>query len=197
MIDSVQKIDTALFHAGNQGVVNRFFDFLMPVASGPLPWILLGIGLLTFGLIKRNKRDWVLVLCVLACLGISDITASYIFKPFFNRLRPCHLLETFRLVVDSCGGQQGLPSNHSTNAMALAVFLHLTKKKPWTLCFYIVAAIIGFSRIYVGVHFPGDVLTGFLIGALAASAFYLIIRYAQPHAFILSFPDKVGRSDNE
>ena len=93
-------------------------------------------------------------------------------KYSFARLRPCYdpeLLDVVRLVKASCGGQYGFFSGHSSNSFALAAFfsaLYRQKSSYLPLFFYMLAALIALSRVYLGVHFPLDILVGAIVGIL-------------------------------
>jgi undecaprenyl-diphosphatase len=88
-------------------------------------------------------------------------------KPGVGRLRPCHELENVRLLV-SCGGKHGFPSNHATNTFAAAVTFAFFYRR-YAAIFFALSFLVGFSRIVVGVHYPGDVLGGFLLGGAIAA----------------------------
>jgi undecaprenyl-diphosphatase len=97
--------------------------------------------------------------------------SASVFKPFFERLRPCHSLDEVRLLVN-CGGKYGFPSSHATNISGFAMLFSIIYSRYW-YWFWLIAVLIGFSRIYVGVHYPGDVLFGYVIGILIAIVVYI------------------------
>jgi undecaprenyl-diphosphatase len=139
-------------------------------------YVFVGVSVLLAGYLARHYRwaalGWVLVAALL--IGASDFVASGILKPWIARLRPCHEpeLEAWVKVVGKCGGQFGFVSSHAANSVALAVF-------AWRVAPHRVVgwAVVGFallhsySRIYMGVHYPGDILGGALVGIVLAILF--------------------------
>lgn len=132
-------------------------------------WAVLVLSYLVFLIFK--KRTLYLKFFGIAAIiaSVIDIVAYRVLKPFFDRLRPCYQFEDqIRLAADSCGGPMSFPSNHASNSMAIAVFLcFLLPRDKWYIPLSI-AGLIGFTRIYLGVHFLGDVLFGFLFGGVVS-----------------------------
>lgn len=146
-----------------------FWDEVMWMISGRLTWIPLYIAILVTLGIKYRRKFLVLLLFVIIAITLSDRT-SVMFKNIVKRPRPCHeqLLEgKVHTVKNSCGGAYGFVSSHATNSFTIALFSLLLIRKRWfTFAILIWALVVGYSRIYLGVHYPGDVICGSFLGAL-------------------------------
>lgn len=153
----------------------------MSFLSGQLIWVPL-IGYFFWSSFKKNGKKGTLLFLLFLFLTIiaTDVTSSYILKNIFERLRPCRELDLIPLIYSfgqKCGGKYGFVSSHAANSMAMILFsirvLPLNKKIAYLLS--IIPLLVGFSRIYLGVHFPGDILGGFIVGllwSLVLSYFY-------------------------
>jgi len=128
------------------------------------------------------KKMLLVLLFGVLLIALSDQTSN-IFKYSFKRLRPCHnndISSIIRIVKEGCGGLYGYFSGHAINSMGIAVFFGLLLKNRYKYLFFILifwAVIIAYSRIYVGVHYPLDVLTGMLFGILYGTIFYKLLIY--------------------
>ena len=148
-------------------------------SSIPLYAILLLLSIRLLGW----KATGILLIAVALLITTTDQLANF-FKYGVERLRPCHdeqLFEAMRLVKRSCGGKFGYFSAHASNSMALASFFSilLRKKIKWIPLFLLPwAIVVGYSRIYIGVHFPLDIVTGISIGLLLGWLFFVLKRYA-------------------
>lgn len=178
-------LDYSLFEWINQGLTNPFFDWLLPVYRDKVTWVPFYLVLAV--LMYRNhgwKPTLYLLLCVAIVLGAADQIAASILKPWIGRLRPCaepEVMDQVRSLV-GCGGKYSFPSNHATNHFALAGVLSFTlfrDKRNWKIGLYLWAASICFAQVYVGKHWPGDVLGGGVLGMLLASlGVYLYQKYS-------------------
>jgi undecaprenyl-diphosphatase len=149
----------------------------MVFLSGQLVWVpLVGIFL---GLAYRRldkKCFYLFLLFLLLTIVASDVTSSYVLKNVVSRLRPCKDEEIRTLIYlfgQKCGGRFGFVSSHAANAMALVLFpllsLKMTAKKY--LPILLIPFVVGYSRIYLGVHYPGDILGGIVIGSFWSGVF--------------------------
>lgn len=152
-------------------VTNKF-------SSIPLYAILLYFTYKQFGL----KRTLVILLFGIMLIVVSDQTSN-LFKYSFKRLRPCHnndISSMIRIVKEGCGGLYGYFSGHAINSMGIAMFFGLLLKNSYKYLFSILifwALVIAYSRIYVGVHYPLDVITGIIFGVLYGTLFNKLLTY--------------------
>ena len=143
----------------------------MWVISRPTTWVPLYVLLVL--LLAYKYRNWRLMVWILIgfgiAVGLSDFTASGILKPLVCRLRPTHdpSIDPIRLVNGYVGGLYGFCSSHASNSMAIALlFSLLYKNKTATFCLMTWVAVVCYSRVYLGVHYPSDIMAGLLIGCL-------------------------------
>jgi undecaprenyl-diphosphatase len=167
MIDWLDQIDRNLFLYFN-GFYSNFSDQVWIWLTYAPTWIPLYV-LLFYFFIKVFKKEGFymiagLLLVVLAC----DQFTSTFMKPYFARWRPCHdpVIGHLVHVAEGCGGQFGFASSHSANSFGIAMFAFMVFRHfwRWTWLMFVWAAVVAFSRIMVGVHYPGDILVGGILG---------------------------------
>jgi membrane-associated phospholipid phosphatase len=164
--------DQALFSLINGKWTNIVFDKLMPWLRTSNNWIPFYAALLIFLFVKWGGRSWKWVVIVVLNVTLTDQISSSFFKPFFHRLRPCAdpaIMYKSRLLLDHCSGGFSFTSSHAANHFGLAMLVFMTLQplfKKYTYLFFVWAAFIGYAQIYVGVHYPLDVLVGAAIGLM-------------------------------
>ncbi|WP_026210028.1 phosphatase PAP2 family protein [Flexithrix dorotheae] len=170
MIEYLDKLDKQLFlflNSLHSSFTDSFFGFMTDQET----WYPLYALVLIFIFQKYRWQGLYLLAAILITIGLADQFSSGFCKPFFARLRPCHDPEISSLVhltFRGCGGQFGFISGHSSNSFAIATifFLLLRNDVKYIKLMYLWAAIVAYSRIAVGVHYPGDIFFGALAGSL-------------------------------
>lgn len=167
-MEFLANIDREIFLLVNHGFTSGALDSVMTYVTEKFNFLgaIIVAAILILVLGKRKDRLGLLLLVVLVLL--SDL-ASNLLKQVFMRVRPCNAIEGVRLLV-GCGSSYSLPSGHATNIFAAMVFLTLRYKK-FAPAFLAIAFAVSYSRVYVGVHYPFDVLSGALLGSLMAYGF--------------------------
>jgi undecaprenyl-diphosphatase len=168
MIEWLDQLDKGLFLWLNS-LHAPWADVLMDIITNKRTWYALYALFFGFILFKQRWRGLITIIFFLMAVGAADYLASGIFKPFFERFRPCHApdLEGLVHVVGGCGKKFGFMSSHAATHFAMATFLWLSfrKQMPYLWLLFAWAALIAYSRVYVGVHYMGDILAGGLTGA--------------------------------
>ncbi|XOV90917.1 MAG: phosphatase PAP2 family protein [Bacteroidota bacterium] len=169
MLEWLIEIDKSIFLFLN-GLGHPFLDMPMIWLSDKYIWFPF-YGYLIYRLFQRYHYSFYQPLITLILIiVITDQTTSGFMKPFFERLRPCHEDELTQLIVliKGCGGSYGFASSHAANAFGLASFFYFTERSTFSIVMLIWAFLVSYSRIYMGVHYPFDILVGALIGIIAA-----------------------------
>lgn len=152
------------------GMHTPFWDTFMYLISDKYIWIPFYVFLLLLIIKNYRLRTIDVIIAVVVLIAISDLTSVHCFKEVFQRLRPCHdpaIKPYVHLFYGKCGGLYGFVSSHAANTFALCFFLiNITGKKIKYLSISLIiwASVVSLSRIYLGAHFPLDVLCGALLG---------------------------------
>ena len=179
MLEWLNNIDVRLFLFLN-GIHSEFWDPVMVFTSGRLSWIPLYAFILYLIIKKYKKKSWIIVLSIIVLITLSDQISVHFFKNIFERLRPCknpEFKEIIHVVNDRCGGNYGFVSSHAANTFALAIFtLLLLNSRLYSIAIISWATLVSYSRIYLGRHYPGDVIGGALLGILIGYIVYYIYK---------------------
>lgn len=172
--------DTELFICLN-GTHTDWLDPIMRTLSSTTFWIPLYLLLAALMIRKKQWLGVIAIAFVGISFGLADQLSVILFKNVFQRLRPCHevYLQTIIHSIEPCGGQYGFISNHAANTFCLATFISLFFRNRyigWSI--FIWAAAVSYSRIYVGKHYPLDIVCGAMFGILCALIGYWAYRKA-------------------
>lgn len=184
-------LDDTVFHALNRSVANPAFDAVFPILTAlhQQKWCLVSVAAVAVvALWKGDRRARLWVVAALLSVGASDLVCSKGIKRFVERQRPCQSVALgdtgalpFNVRVvnpDRCPGSRSFPSNHAANMAALGIvcgwFTRGRKRWLWGL----LPLVIGYTRIYLGYHYPSDVVGGWVVGALIASMVLALARKA-------------------
>ena len=182
------RFDHWLFHLINQVWINPAFDLIFTFARQAEIWIPFYLFLLILAIVNFGRKGlwWSATLIMTAI--ISDLCSSTILKNTIFRLRPCRnpdLADQVRILVNYCPQSSSFTSSHACNHFAIAFFIFITLNQTgsWRWLLFLWAFVISYSQIYVGVHFPLDVLGGALVGSTVG---YLMSRFFKNQFGILN-----------
>ena len=177
MIDYLYRIDLNIFYFFNHTfsipVLDKFFSLITNVNN----WYIAYIILLLIAFIKGGRAGKIMVIGVLILITLTDQVSSNILKELVHRLRPCLALPD-ALTPMGCTGTYSFPSNHAFNNFAAAIFIYrFFPKLNWALL--ITAILISLSRIYLGLHYPSDVLGGAILGSISGYFFASLVLWIE------------------
>lgn len=165
--------DKWLFIQINNHLSNPFFDWVLPYIRDSVFWAPLYIFLLVFSTLNYGKKGWWWCLFFICTVAFTDLVSSRFLKDGFERLRPCqdpHFFQQVRLLLGGCPGSYSFTSSHAANHFGIATFISITLHpafRNWIYLAYLWAFSISYAQVYVGVHYPLDVLGGAAVGTMA------------------------------
>lgn len=170
MLQRVLDWDTTVWYTINNRWANDVFDLLMPYLRNQWFWAPLYLFLLIFMPANHRRTGWLWCLFFLATFALTDFISASLLKPHFQRIRPCNegmLIDIVRTLVP-CGSGYSFPSSHAANHFGMGVFAAATMGKRYRMMWFLWllwAFAISYAQVYVGVHYPLDVLAGGILGA--------------------------------
>jgi len=180
MIDSLISLDLYFFHLINNGANESFLVAWMPLLREKWIWLPVYAFILSF-VLRNFKLDSALFFIgfLFITIGTTDLVTSQILKKEIKRLRPCAYEDVNLNLLVPCGSGYSMPSSHAANHFALSLFLVF----GFSGCSILIrmalilwAVLISVAQIFVGVHFPSDVIIGALVGGLMAWSLYQIYK---------------------
>lgn len=169
----LDNLDKKLFVLLNSKLTNPFFDWILPYFRDSVFWAPLYLFVIVFIAVNYGKKGWWWSIAFVCTVAVADLISSRVFKESFQRLRPCQdpfFLDQVRLLLKQCSGSYSFTSSHAANHFGMATFVSITLYptfKRWIYFAYLWAFFISYAQIYVGVHYPLDVLGGAIVGVLA------------------------------
>ena len=168
MTNFLYSIDLSIFYFFNHTIATGFLDKFFSIITDVHSWYIAYIILIGILLTKAGRKGKIAVLGIILVILVSDQLGDLI-KHLLQRVRPCNALDDVRMVI-GCAGGYSFPSNHAVNNFAAAFYFY--KLFPnLKLPLFITATLIALSRIYLGVHYPSDMLGGMIIGSVIGYLF--------------------------
>lgn len=171
LITSLKNFDRWLFSKVNYDWTNPLLDYIFPVWREAITWVPLYLFLLLFILLNFGYKAGTWMVGFVVTFALCDQLSSHLLKPLVQRPRPCLdplLSDHINLLLNYCSDSFSFVSSHATNHFGMAFFIHYTLKRytgRWTYLFFIWAASISYAQVYIGVHYPFDVICGGLLGS--------------------------------
>lgn len=187
MIETLDAIDKQWILALNNDY-SSFWDMVMFATSQVMVWIPLYLSIVYVAIRSWRKEGWIIVISLVISVIVADQVASGLLKNWIARPRPTHDLAIGHLIVtvnDYIGGQYGFVSSHAANTFALALCSSLFFKRwQYATSIFLWATLNAYSRVYLGVHYVGDVVGGMLVGLMVGWGVYWMARRLKRKSFV-------------
>jgi undecaprenyl-diphosphatase len=179
-LQRILYFDYSLFTKINRQWTNPFFDAVLPFLRESEVWVPFYLFLLVFATLNFAKKGWIWSFALIMTAIMSDLVSSSIIKQLIFRYRPCQdpvISQYVRVLVNYCPQSSSFTSSHACNHFSIAMFIFMTMKhtSKWWMLVFLWAFAISYSQIYVGVHYPIDVIGGTILGCIIGygmSAFF-------------------------
>ena len=172
ILENLDQFDHWLFKKINSQWTNSFFDFIFPYLRQPNFWMPLYLFLFVFVAVNFRKNGWWWIIFFLCTVALTDMVGTRVFKHVFERLRPCSdpaFFSSVRLLVKECAGGYSFISNHAANHFGIVAFFYFTLRHylpKWIWISWLWPVSVSYAQVYVGIHYPFDVITGAFLGIL-------------------------------
>lgn len=194
LLESIINIDKSIFFALN-GVHSPYWDVVMTLFTRTETWLLF-YGTLVYFIIRNYRMKSILILLLIALSIVFADQFSGLIKDLVQRFRPTHdpAMEGLVHYVLNKGGLYGYFSAHAANTFSVAAFTSfLFRNRAYSILIFCWAAIVSYTRIYLGVHFPFDVLTGVIVGSAIGYGLFRLLLFLDRRFFVLGLP-KLGET---
>lgn len=188
MLEFFQNIDTSILYFFNKSISNLVFDKFFVFITNVKNWYLVYIIFWFLMIIKGDKKTRTVAVAMLFLIAASDQFSSQLLKHLFSRVRPCHTFNDLNLLM-GCKNSFSFPSSHAVNNFAAAFFLS-SFFPMYKKTFYLIAILIAISRVYVGLHYPSDIIAGAVFGILLGYLFYILTT----KIYLLLFKEKMNEN---
>jgi len=184
MLESLISLDEILYFWINNSLSNGLFDLLLVPLRHKMFWIPLYLFLISYIILNYKSKSWVVFVGIICTIGLSDFISSSVIKKSIKRVRPCHQTQLEPIARVPCTNGFSFTSSHATNHFAIGTFFFLFLsgfKYRWV--FLLWAGIISFAQVYVGVHYPLDVVAGGLVGICIGLISFKIYKSLAAHFY--------------
>ncbi|MBS9768723.1 MAG: phosphatase PAP2 family protein [Flavobacteriaceae bacterium] len=190
-MENLLNLDTELLLFLN-GFHTEYFDWFMSICTRREIWVPMYLAIVYTMFKGKGRVAFLSLLFLILVPAFADLLNQHIFKPYFDRVRPFHLEELknqLHIFNENPRGRHSFMSGHAMNSFGLAVFCALLfKKRAFSFFILTWAVLVSYSRIYLGFHYPGDVLGGMLVGMLMGWGLYVVynrVVQRNAHCYVL------------